>query len=234
MPTARAISVCLWLLAWAAGPAAARPPARPAQPKASRASPATAEAHPKDKGAEAVQVKKLEAAERSLEKLRADKRRRRYRDGWEAIAQGLSGASKLDGTRAAACALRAAEVREELWGVSRAKGDALGSVTAYRGVVERFPGSAEAGRALAAARRLASRTGLAREVRELAQKGSKSQKGAAPAPAQAARQAGPVEAAPLERLRAATASDRDAQVPVDGEEAEEEEPALPQSWPVNI
>src|SRR5260370_14159089 len=44
--------------------------------------------------ASAVQAKKLEAGKASLEKLRSDARRRRYRDGWEAVLRELDAAGK--------------------------------------------------------------------------------------------------------------------------------------------
>jgi hypothetical protein len=60
--------------------------------------------------AQAVQQKRLEHGKAALTRLRSDPRRRRYRDGWEAIARELDAAVRADpsGRRAAEAALWAA------------------------------------------------------------------------------------------------------------------------------
>jgi N-acetylmuramoyl-L-alanine amidase len=108
--------------------------------------------------ASAVQARKLEAGKSALEKLRTDPRRRRYRDGWEAVLRLFDGAVKAapNGPRAAEAAAAAARARVELWEVSRSPADARAAIAALRKVDDDYPGPAGA-QALAAALSLASR-----------------------------------------------------------------------------
>lgn len=184
----------------------------------------------------AAQAKKIDQSLASLEKLRADARRRRYRDGWEALAKDLDAASRLAGPRAAEAALLSARVREEQWDVSRATSDAKVAVAAYAEVDERFPQSAEAPRALTSAVKLAVRTKLpkaaAAAARRLREQPRSPEGDAAlalvklPAREKPAAAAKPVSA--VAAARAAQPSDRAAQRPAeddDEEEAAEEAPA---------
>jgi N-acetylmuramoyl-L-alanine amidase len=105
-----------------------------------------------------VQARKLEAGKAALEKLRADPRRRRYRDGWEAVLRTLDAAVKAapHGKRAPEAALAAARARVELWEVSRSPADARAAIAALRKVDDDYPGPAGV-QALASALRLAER-----------------------------------------------------------------------------
>lgn len=108
--------------------------------------------------AAAVQAKKLEAGKASLEKLRADPKRRRYRDGWEAVLRELDAAVKAapSGARAAEAALAAARVRGDLWEITRSPVDARAAIAALRKVDDDYPGPSGA-QALAGALGLATR-----------------------------------------------------------------------------
>jgi N-acetylmuramoyl-L-alanine amidase len=110
------------------------------------------------------QARKLEAGKASLEKLRGDARRRRYRDGWEAVIRELEGAVKAApaGPRAAEAALAAARARAELWEVSRSAPDARSAIASLRKVDEDHPGPLGA-QALASAIALATRAGEPRD-----------------------------------------------------------------------
>jgi len=121
--------------------------------------------------AAAAQARKLEAAKTALEKLRSDSRRRRYRDGWEAVLRMLDGAVKVapHGPRAAEAALAAARVRVELWEVSRSPVDARAAIAALRKVDDDHAGPAGA-QALAAALALASRTHDSRDREAVARR----------------------------------------------------------------
>src|SRR5438105_3686009 len=79
-----------------------------------------------------LQGRKLEAAKASLEKLRNDPRRRRYRDGWEAVLRAFDSAMKVapNGPRAAEAALAAARARVDLWEVSRSRVDERAALAA--------------------------------------------------------------------------------------------------------
>ena len=108
--------------------------------------------------AAAVQARLLEKGRASLEKLRSDARRRRYRDGWEAVLRELEAAVKAApaGPRAAEAALTEARARAELWDVTRSPLDARSAIAALRRVDEDYPGPTGA-QALAAALGLATR-----------------------------------------------------------------------------
>lgn len=114
-------------------------------------------------GPASVQSKKLEAGKAALEKLRADPRRRLYRDGWEAVLRLLDGAVKAAprGPRAPEAALAAARARAELWEVSRSPADARSALESLRKVDEDYPGPCGA-QALASALRLAERSAEAK------------------------------------------------------------------------
>jgi N-acetylmuramoyl-L-alanine amidase len=141
-----------------------------------------------------VQARKLEAGKASLEKLRSDPRRRRYRDGWEAVLRELDGAVKAapNGPRAAEAALTAARARADLWDVTRSPIDARAAIAALRKVDDDHPGPSGA-QALAAALGLATRAHDAQEgaaaARRLAERYPQDAKaigtpvGLAPAPA---------------------------------------------------
>ena len=113
-----------------------------------------------------LQEKRLEAGRSTLEHLRADARKRKRRDAWDAVIRELNGAVRAapGGTRAAEAAFAAARAREELWHVSRSKRDAAAAIDAYRKVDESYTGSAQAPRALLFAARLAERTGRSRSA----------------------------------------------------------------------
>jgi N-acetylmuramoyl-L-alanine amidase len=122
-----------------------------------------------------AQARKIETGKSALEKLRTDPRRRRYRDGWEAVLRLFEGAVKVapGGPRAAEAAAAAARVRVELWEVSRSPADARAAIAALRKVDDDYPGPAGA-QALAAALSLATRTHETRDraavARRLAEK----------------------------------------------------------------
>ena len=90
----------------------------------------------------AVQARKLEAGKSALERLRADPRRRRYREGWESVLRTLDAAVKAAprGSRAAEAALMAGRARAELWEVSRSRRDARAAIAALRKVDEDYSG----------------------------------------------------------------------------------------------
>jgi N-acetylmuramoyl-L-alanine amidase len=145
-----------------------------------------------------VQARKLEAGKAALEKLRSDQRRRRYRDGWEAVVRLLEGAVQAapHGPRAPEAALAAARARAELWEVSRSPADARAAIDALRKVDEDHPGPAGV-QALASALRLADRTGEAKERRavlhRLAERYPQDAKAIAPAPPKPAAKAAPAK-----------------------------------------
>ncbi|HZR07735.1 MAG TPA: N-acetylmuramoyl-L-alanine amidase [Myxococcales bacterium] len=147
---------------------------------------ATLPAAAKPVPAGAVQARKLEAGNAALEKLRADPRRRRYRDGWEAVLRTFDGAVKAapHGRRAPEAALAAARARVELWEVSRSPMDARAAIAALRKVDEDYPGPAGV-QALAAALRLAGRANDSKEraaaARRLAERYPQDAKAIAPA-----------------------------------------------------
>jgi N-acetylmuramoyl-L-alanine amidase len=147
---ARPVALCLLLLA-GPGPALAKAVAT----KRAR----VVRQEGRRPAAQAVQQKRLEHGKAALTRLRGDPRRRRYRDGWEAIARELDAAVRADpsGRRAPEAALWAARAREERWKISRVRVDALAAIAAYRTVDERYPGSEHAAHALAAAVHLAVR-----------------------------------------------------------------------------
>ena len=124
--------------------------------------------------AEAAQARRLEAGKAALQKLRSDPRRRRYRDGWEAVLRTLDGAVKLapHGARAPEAALAAARARGDLWEVSRSRTDARSALAAFRRVDEEYPGPVGA-EALASALRLAARANEGKEHAALARRISK-------------------------------------------------------------
>ena len=118
-----------------------------------------------------AQARKLEAGKAALENLQRDARRRRYRDGWEAVLRLFDGAVKAapHGPRAAEAALAAARARAELWEVSRSRPDARAALAALRQVDEDYPGPAGA-QALSAAVRLAARANEAKDRAALARR----------------------------------------------------------------
>jgi N-acetylmuramoyl-L-alanine amidase len=118
-----------------------------------------------------VQARKLEAGKGALEKLQSDPRRRRYRDGWEAVLRLLDGAVKAapHGPRAAEAALAAGRARADLWEVSRSRPDARAAIAVLRKVDDDYPGPL--GRqALDSALRVAARATLAREYAAVARR----------------------------------------------------------------
>jgi N-acetylmuramoyl-L-alanine amidase len=178
--------------------------------------------------AQAVQQRRLEHGKAALTRLRGDARRRRYRDGWEAIARELDAAVRADpsGRRAAEAALWAARSREERWKISRIKVDALAAIAAYRSVDERYAGSEPAAHALAAAVQLAVRVKSRGEAASAARRLSRYPKTAeasaalaiAPertAPAPVARKASRRAADAGDATRAARKLDRAAQKPLE-------------------
>lgn len=165
-----------------------------------------------------VQERKLEAGRSALERLRTDPRRRRYRDGWEAVLRLFDGAVKAapNGPRAAEAASAAARARVELWEVSRSPADARAAIAALRKVDEDHPGPTGA-QALAGALSLASRAHEARDraavARRLAEK----------YPQEAKALAGPVAAPQAGVARAPGAAERPAaaagpQTPVEADD----------------
>ena len=133
-----------------------------------------------------VQARKLEAGKSALEKLRGDPKRRRYRDGWEAVIRLLDGSVKAapNGKKAPEAALAAARARVELWEVSRSPADARAAIAALRAVDEQYPGPAGI-QALASAIRLADRAHEPKEraaaARRLAERSPQDAKAIAPA-----------------------------------------------------
>ncbi|MFL5395218.1 MAG: N-acetylmuramoyl-L-alanine amidase [Myxococcales bacterium] len=111
--------------------------------------------------AAALQARRLEKGELDFERLTADARRKRRRDTWELVIRELDGAfaAAPKGPRAREAATLLARAREELWSASRRKADGAMAIEAYRGVDERFPGSAEAADSLSRAVTLAGRVG---------------------------------------------------------------------------
>ena len=147
-----------------------------------------------------AQARKLEAGKAALEKLQRDARRRRYRDGWEAVLRMFDGAVKAapHGPRAAEAALAGGRARVELWEVSRSRQDARAAVAALRKVDEDYPGPAGA-QALSAAVRLAARANEGRDRVALARRIAErypSDGVATPSPAEKATPAPPLVKAP--------------------------------------
>lgn len=187
--------------------------------------------------ASAVQARKLEAGKAALEKLRADSRRRRYRDGWEAVLRLLDGAVKAapHGKRAPEAALASARARVELWEVSRSPVDARAAIAALRKVDEEYPGPAGV-QALAAALRLAGRANESKErsaaARRLAERYPQDAKAIAPAAPEKTAAAEPVRRVaeksavaappPVAQKSAVAAAPPVAQKPVETGDDEEE------------
>lgn len=139
----------------------------------------------------ATQARRLHAATERLERLRRDQRRRKYRDGWEAVVRDMDAAVKAApaGPRAAEAALCAARARADLWDVSRSPIDARAAVAAFRKVDEEYPGPTGA-QALAAALGLATRAhdmqegaSIARRLAERYPADAKAMEAARPTPA---------------------------------------------------
>jgi N-acetylmuramoyl-L-alanine amidase len=134
-----------------------------------------------------AQARRLEAGKAALQKLRSDPRRRRYRDGWEAVLRTLDGAVKVapHGARAPEAALAAARARADLWEVSRSRTDARAALAAFRKVDEDYPGAAGA-EALASAVQFAARVHETKEgaalARRMAERYPPDAKPAAPRP----------------------------------------------------
>src|SRR5438105_2599979 len=119
----------------------------------------------------AVQARKLEAGKSARERLRADPRRRRYREGWESVLRTLDAAVKAAprGSRAAEAALMAGRARAELWEVSRSRRDARAAIAALRKVDEDYSGPTGA-EALALVSRVAAAANETRERTEIAKR----------------------------------------------------------------
>src|SRR5438067_11966545 len=119
----------------------------------------------------AVQARKLEAGKSALERLRTDPRRRRYREGWEAVLRTLDAAVRVAprGPRAAEAALLAGRARAELWEISRSRRDARAAITALRKVDGDYSGPTGA-EALALASRVAAGADETRERTEIAKR----------------------------------------------------------------
>jgi N-acetylmuramoyl-L-alanine amidase len=118
-----------------------------------------------------VQARKLEAGKAALERLQHDARRRRYRDGWEAVLRMFDRSVKAapHGPRAAEAALAGARARAELWEVTRSRRDALSAIASLRKVDEDYPGPLGV-QALASALRLAARANQPKERARLARR----------------------------------------------------------------
>jgi len=155
-------------------------------------------------------------AQGSLEKLEKDKRRRKYRDGWDAIAHDLAAALHRapNDARADEARLLLARVREELWLVSRAPADARTAVASAQSLDEIHPNSEAGKTGLVSAIRLAHRAHLAHELAAAARRLAKYPRSAevtealALAPAVAAEPAHVAPAGHGLEARAATAADR--------------------------
>jgi len=118
-----------------------------------------------------VQARKLEAGKAALEKLQHDARRRRYRDGWEAVLRMFAASVKAapQGPRAAEAALAGARARAELWEVTRSRRDARSAIASLRKVDEDYPGPVGV-QALASAMRLAASANQPKERARLARR----------------------------------------------------------------
>jgi N-acetylmuramoyl-L-alanine amidase len=118
-----------------------------------------------------VQARKLEAGKAALEKLQHDARRRRYRDGWEAVLRLFDRSVKAapHGPRAAEAALAGARARAELWEVTRSRRDARSAIASLRKVDEDYPGPSGV-QALASAMRLAASANQPKERARLARR----------------------------------------------------------------
>ena len=118
-----------------------------------------------------VQARKLEAGKAALEKLQHDARRRRYRDGWEAVLRMFAASVKAapHGPRAAEAALAGARARAELWEVTRSRRDARSAIASLRKVDEDYPGPSGV-QALASAMRLAASANQTKERARLARR----------------------------------------------------------------
>jgi N-acetylmuramoyl-L-alanine amidase len=122
----------------------------------------------------AAQARKLEAGKAALEKLQHDARRRRYRDGWEAVLRTFDAAVKAapHGPRAAEAALAGGRARIDLWQVTRSRRDARAAIAALWNVDQQYPGPIGV-QALAAALQLAASANEPRERAALARRISK-------------------------------------------------------------
>ena len=118
-----------------------------------------------------VQARKLEAGKAALEKLDHDARRRRYRDGWEAVLRMFDASVKAapHGPRAAEAALAGARARAELWEVTRSRRDARSAIASLRKVDDDYPGPTGV-QALASALRLAASANQPKERARLARR----------------------------------------------------------------
>jgi len=118
-----------------------------------------------------VQARKLEAGKAALEKLQRDARRRRYRDGWEAVLRLFDRSVKAapHGPRAAEAALAGARARADLWEVTRSRRDALSAIASLRKVDDDYPGPVGV-QALASAMRLAASANQPKERARLARR----------------------------------------------------------------
>ena len=118
-----------------------------------------------------VQARKLEAGKSALERLQHDARRRRYRDGWEAVLRMFDASVKAapHGPRAAEAALAGARARAELWEVTRSRRDARSAIASLRKVDEDYPGPSGV-QALASAMRLAAGANQPKERARLARR----------------------------------------------------------------
>ena len=105
------------------------------------------------------QQKRLDAGKSALERLQRDPRRRKYREGWEAVGRDLDAAVRIAPRSALApeAALWAARARAQLYEVSRSPADVRTAVLAYRKIDETWPDSPRGLEALTAALRLGTR-----------------------------------------------------------------------------
>jgi N-acetylmuramoyl-L-alanine amidase len=175
----------------------------------------------------------IASAQTSLAKLQKDKRRRKYRDGWDAIAKDLAGAIRKApfDPRADEARLLVAHVREELWAVSRAAVDGRAAVGADMALDDVHPGSEAARAGLLSAVRLAHRARLSKELAKAAKKlaryprSSEINEALALAPANAVERESHARALASGKglgARAATASDRAAVQPVERDDDDSE------------
>jgi N-acetylmuramoyl-L-alanine amidase len=90
----------------------------------------------------ARQEARLTEAKARFEQLKADVRRRKYREGWESLLRELDAAARIAprGPKSAEVALISAQVRAELFVASRSPADARAAFAALRKVDEDHPG----------------------------------------------------------------------------------------------
>jgi N-acetylmuramoyl-L-alanine amidase len=173
-----------------------------------------------------VQARKLEAGKAALEKLQHDARRRRYRDGWEAVLRTFDAAVRAapHGPRAAEAALAGGRARAELWQVSRSRPDARAAIAVLRKVDEDYPGPLGA-EALAAAARVAGRANEPREraslLRRISERYPQDEKVRAP-PAEKPAPALPVSVAKVPQMPVEAGDDEEPEVEAEAAKAVEQ------------